>query len=166
MKTLADRFRRWYDFERDCNAKTLGMLESVPADVRGSPAYQRAVGRMSHLDAARQRWLVRLGGWSEMPGLFPPVADLDELRTRIARTEAAWVAYLEKLDDAELSRPVMWEAMDGRRFRWDAEGILTQTFGHAFYHRGQIAQLVAELGGKAVDTDYLYWCQLPEVEKT
>ncbi|MGC3966918.1 MAG: hypothetical protein QM775_05970 [Pirellulales bacterium] len=39
------------------------------------------------------------------------------------------------------------------------EGTLTQVFGHAWYHRGQIAQLVAMLGGKAVDTDYILWCR-------
>ncbi|MFT3881265.1 MAG: hypothetical protein QM703_16570 [Gemmatales bacterium] len=34
MKTLADRFRRWYDHERDSNAKCIAMLESVPAERR------------------------------------------------------------------------------------------------------------------------------------
>jgi hypothetical protein len=33
MKTLADRFRRWYEYERDCTSKTLEMLASVPAEV-------------------------------------------------------------------------------------------------------------------------------------
>jgi uncharacterized damage-inducible protein DinB len=42
--------------------------------------------------------------------------------------------------------------------------VLTQLFGHAWYHRGQIAQLVAELGGKAVDTDYIFWCKLTPIE--
>ena len=37
MKTLADRFRHWYEYERDCNAKTLTMLGSVPAERRNTP---------------------------------------------------------------------------------------------------------------------------------
>jgi hypothetical protein len=28
VKTLADRFRHWFDYERDCNAKTLAMLDA------------------------------------------------------------------------------------------------------------------------------------------
>jgi hypothetical protein len=36
MKSLADRFRRWYEYERDCNAKSLGMLASVPVERRGA----------------------------------------------------------------------------------------------------------------------------------
>ena len=78
----------------------------------------------------------------------------------VADTEAAWVAFLAGLDDAGLARELEWVALDGKRYRWDVEGVLTQTFGHAWYHRGQIAQLVAELGGKAVDTDYIFWCNL------
>ena len=55
MTSLADRFRRWYEYERDCNAKTLTMLASVPADRRGTPQFERAVGRMAHLVAASGR---------------------------------------------------------------------------------------------------------------
>ena len=64
----------------------------------------------------------------------------------------------------ELARAVEWDAPDGRRYRWDVEGILTQTFGHTWYHRGQIAQLVAGLGGTAVDTDYVLWCKPTPVD--
>jgi uncharacterized damage-inducible protein DinB len=74
------------------------------------------------------------------------------------------VAYLSRLDEKELARELEWEVADGRRFRWEVEGVLTQVFGHAPYHRGQIAQLVAGLGGKAVDTDYIIWCKLKPVE--
>src|SRR5215468_9761514 len=99
MNSLADRFRRWYEYERDCNAKSLEMLASVPAERRSAPEFQKAVDRMAHLLAAR-----------------------------VAKTEAAWVAYLEKLDERELARTLEWEA-GGKRYRWDIEGILTQVFG-------------------------------------
>jgi uncharacterized damage-inducible protein DinB len=164
MKSLADRFRRWYEYERDCNAKSLEMLASVPAERRSTPEFEKAVGRMAHLVAARRRWLQRLGHWSELPPPFPQGTKLEELPALVADTEAAWVAYLSRLDDAELARTLEWVAPDGRRYRWDVEGVLTQTFGHAWYHRGQIAQLVAALGGKAVDTDYIFWCKLTQVE--
>lgn len=164
MTSLADRFRRWYDYERDCNAKSLAMLESVPADRRDTPEFQKAVGRMAHLVAARRRWLGRLGHWQDPPTSPFPQASFADLPAMVADTEAAWVAYLANLDDADLEREVEWQALDGKSYRWDVEGILTQTFGHAWYHRGQIAQLVAGLGGQAVDTDYLFWCKLTPVE--
>jgi uncharacterized damage-inducible protein DinB len=159
MTSLADRFRRWYEYERDCNAKTLAMLASVPAGRRGTPQFERAVGRMAHLVAARRRWLHRLGQYPDLPPIFPAGATLDSLAADVAATEAAWAAYLAPLDDAGLARTFDYTAADGKRFRWTVEGVLTQTFGHAWYHRGQIAQLVAELGGKAVDTDYVLFAK-------
>jgi uncharacterized damage-inducible protein DinB len=157
MKTLADRFRHWYAYERDCNAKSLAMLASVPAERRAAPEFARAVGRMAHLVMARRRWLHRLGHWPDAPDLFPTNTSLEDLPGLVAATEAAWEAYLRRVDEAELAREFEWQLADGRRFRWNVEGVLTQTFGHAWYHRGQIAQMVAALGGQAVDTDYIFW---------
>ncbi|HVL15372.1 MAG TPA: DinB family protein [Gemmata sp.] len=164
MNTLADRFRTWYEYERDCNAKSLAMLASVPAERRGDPQFQKALDRMAHLVAARKRWLHRLGHYPELPAIFPQGNALDDLPKEVADTEAAWVAYLAKLDDAELSRELEWATPDGKRYRFNVEGVLTQTFGHAWYHRGQVAQLVAALGGKAVDTDYILWCKPTPIE--
>ena len=148
MKSLADRFRQWYEYERDCNAKSLEMLASVPAERRSDAEFQKAVDRMAHLVAARRRWLHRLGHLREALGLFPPGTKLADLPVLVADTEAAWVAYLSRLDDRELGRTLEWQVADGRRYRWEVEGVLTQVFGHAWYHRGQIAQLVAMLGAR------------------
>ena len=46
MKSLADRFRTWYEYERDCNAKSLEMLASVPEERRAAPEFQKAVDEM------------------------------------------------------------------------------------------------------------------------
>ena len=122
MKTLADRFRRWYEYERDCTAKTLAMLESVPAEKRSDPLFQKAIDKFAHIDAARLRWLHRLGQWPELVPGFPPVLKLEDLPARFATTEAAWNAYLAKLDDAELAREVEYTFIDGSRYRWVVEG--------------------------------------------
>ncbi len=164
LKTLADRFRHWYEYERDCNAKSLSMLESVPAERRDAPEFQKAIDRLAHLCAARQRWLNRLGHWSKLPDVFPKGVKLGDLPEMITVTEEAWVQYLRGLDDSELARELEWQLGNGDRYRWTVEGILTQTFGHAWYHRGQIAQLVAALGGKAVDTDYIFWSKPARVD--
>jgi uncharacterized damage-inducible protein DinB len=89
--------------------------------------------------------------------LFPQGTNLCDLPAQVAATEEAWVQYLRGLDDSDLAREFEYQATDAKRYRWNVEGVLTQTFGHAWYHRGQIAQLVALLGGKAVDTDYVFF---------
>jgi uncharacterized damage-inducible protein DinB len=48
-------------------------------------------------------------------------------------------------------------ATTAKRRRWPLVDLLTQVFGHAWYHRGQIAMLVKDLGGETVDTDYIFW---------
>jgi uncharacterized damage-inducible protein DinB len=164
VKTLADRFRHWYEYERDCNAKSLAMLASVPDQRRNTPEFQKAVDRMAHLVAARLRWLNRLGHWPERPEIFPQGMNLSDLPAKVAAMEEAWVQYLRGLDDSDLAQELEWQAADGKRYRWNVEGLLTQTFGHAWYHRGQIAQLVTVLGGQAVDTDFIFWSKPARVE--
>jgi uncharacterized damage-inducible protein DinB len=158
MTTLLDRFRRWYDYERDCNAKILGMLESVPVERRAASEFEKAIGKTGHLIAARRRWLHRLGHWPELPPVFPTGLTLADLTQQFAETEQVWVTYLSSLREDDLARVIEWTGPTGQNFRWDIEGILTQMLIHAPYHRGQVAQLVAQLGGKAVDTDFLFWC--------
>jgi uncharacterized damage-inducible protein DinB len=157
MTTFLDRLRCWYDYERDCNARCIEMLESVPADCRADPQYQKAIDKLAHLVAARRRWLHRLGRLEQAPPIFPQGVTLADLPAQVVATEAAWVAYLAELNDADIDRVVEWQGPDGATFRWEIGEILTQLFGHAWYHRGQIAQLVAGLGGTAVDTDYIFW---------
>ncbi len=160
--TMTDRFRHWYNHERDANAKCLAMLASVPEENRSHPYYQRALDKMAHLVSARHRWLHRIGVLPAQPELFPQGTKLSDLPALVESIENAWVQFLNTLDDSQLGRKFEYTAMDGKRLRWDLEGALTQTNGHAWYHRGQIAMLVAELGGKAVDTDYVFFHR-PEV---
>ncbi len=168
MKTLSDRFRLWYDYERDCNAKTLAMLDSIPQDRRSSPEFQRAVDRMAHLVIARRMWLNRLGHWPEVQtDLFPRGIPLTNLNEMVRSTEQAWSVYLQKVDEAELAREFVYPIISNtNRWRWNVEGVLTQVFGHAWYHRGQIALLVDALGGKTVDTDFIFWNQPTPVSST
>lgn len=155
--TLADRFRTWYDYERDCNSKALTMLRSVPVASRQSPQFARAVGKMAHLIAARHMWLYRLGAAKDHPDGFFPNATLEQLPAAIQSIESQWVAYLLPLTDSDLAAEFTYTGWDGKRRRWTLVDLLTQVFGHAWYHRGQIALLVKDLGGQPIDTDYIFW---------
>lgn len=158
--SMVERFRQWYAYERDCNTRTMEMLRSVPENRRGEAKFQRAVGRMAHMVAARRRWMYRMGLLSELPPLFPDTT-LAELPEQIADIEQLWTNYLDRLEEAELARSFESVLANGKRYRLNVEQVLTQLFGHAFYHRGQVAQSVAELGGTTVDTDFIFWCSQP-----
>ena len=161
--SLPDRFRNWYAYERDCNAKTLAMLESVPPERRADRNFQRAIDKFAHLIAARQVWLHRLGHWPQHPKTFWPTGTtLVDLLPRVAAIERAWTTYLANLTDANILDEFTFTTSTGDRCKWNVLDLLTQVFGHAWYHRGQIAILVNDLGGKAVDTDYIFWCGTPQ----
>ena len=159
-QSMPDRFRDWYDYERDCNAKTVAMLESVPAGRRADPDYPRALAKLAHMTIARWMWLYRLGKIDNHPPArdrFDGSDTLGGIRAQLAKIEQAWTTYLATIDEAELARKLEWSLPDGRAWRWPVEKLLVQVFGHAWYHRGQIATLVADLGGTPVDTDYIFW---------
>lgn len=155
--SFAERFRHWYEYEKDCNRKAIQMLQSVPPAGRSSPSFERAVGKMAHLVAARHMWLFRLEVVTDRPESWFPPTTLEQLSGAVNAIAERWTAYLARLTEADLTTEFSWTSADGRRYRWRLLDLLTQVFGHAWYHRGQIAMLVKDLGGDAVDTDYIFW---------
>jgi uncharacterized damage-inducible protein DinB len=159
--TLIARFRRWFDYEKDSHAKTLASLNAVSAKLRESQEFQKAVYLLGHIVAARRMWLFRFGVLKENVELFPREVSLAEIPDQIAGMETAWSQYLDQLDDAELARVFEYQSYEGPRFRNTIEEILTQLFGHSWYHRGQIAQLVRSIGAEPAVTDFVFWAREP-----
>ena len=52
--TLADRFRRWFEYERDSHAEVLTALEASPETARATREFERAVSLMAHVVQARR----------------------------------------------------------------------------------------------------------------
>ena len=160
---LIARFRRWFDYECEMHAKILESLETVPPNRRTSPEYCRAIAIFGHIVGARAIWLWRLGVSSTAPTslAFDENADLGRITAMLKETENAWSGYLSQLTDTDLAREFEYQSLDGGGFRNRVEDILTQLFGHSWYHRGQIAMLVRAAGGTPAITDFIYWCREP-----
>ena len=157
---IADRYRRWFEYERDAHAKVLASLDTVPADRRDSPEFRRGVTILGHIAAARRVWLFRLGRTIQPPKqFFPENVAVEDVAAELRGVEALWTEYLARCDDAELGRVFDYQSMDSGRFRNRIEDILAQLFGHSWYHRGQIAMLVKAAGGQPAITDLIYWCR-------
>lgn len=159
--SLIERFRRWFEYEVDVHDKVVLSLRTVPDDKRNEASYQKAVDLLAHIAAARLLWLYRFGAIDSGPDraeeLFPRGAGLDEVEGRLKAMHATWMDYLRSLDDEALARSFDYRAIEGQRFRNTIEEILTQLFGHSWYHRGQIASIVRSLGGEPAVTDFVYW---------
>ena len=157
--SLIARYRRWFDYEKDSHRKVLDSLNTVSKEQRESEEFRKAVYLMGHIVAARRMWLFRFGVIKEKVELFPGETRLDELPTQIEEMEMLWSQYLSQLNDAELARVFEYQSYEGHRFRNTIEEILTQLFGHSWYHRGQIAQLVRSIGAEPAVTDFVFWAR-------
>ena len=163
--SMIDRYRRWFDYEKDSHAKTLDSLNGVPDELRTSEQFGKAVYLLGHIIAARRMWLFRFGAVKENAELFPPEANLNDLPAQLAEMETLWSNHLNQLDDGELARVFEYQSYEGPRFRNTIEEILTQLFGHSWYHRGQIAMLLRSIAAEPAVTDFVFWAREPVVKK-
>src|SRR5262245_42177651 len=105
-------------------------------------------------------WLYRFGVTPAPPNaLFPDNPKLDEVAAEWETVRSQWVNYFARVTDDELAREFEYQSLDAGRFRNRVEDILTQLFGHSWYHRGQIAVLVRAAGGQPAVTDFVFWCR-------
>jgi uncharacterized damage-inducible protein DinB len=156
--SVLELYRLMYEYEKDCNDKMLAMLESVPEPNRGDARFRRAVTLAVHLAAGREKWLDFMNGKGQNPiAWWDETCELATLRPRFAELEAQWTRYLARLDEDQLAQDFEFSESNGETFRIPIEVQILQLIGHAPYHRGQVASLVHQLGGKTVDTDYADW---------
>lgn len=155
----AEKYRRWFKYEQDSNAKVLASLQAVADPLRAMPQFQKAVDLLAHLVAARNMWLHRLGYGNQPLELFPTETPLTRLPELLDEMQDAWRSYFESLTDTELVRRFEYASYDGPRFSNTVEDVLTQLYGHSLYHRGQIAMLLRSIGAEPAPTDFIYWAR-------
>ena len=153
----AEQYRRWFEYEKDSDAKVLASLQAVADPLRGLPQFQKAIDLLAHLVAARNMWLYRLGQGNQPVELFPLEMPLTDLPTLLDEMESAWSSYFEKLTDEQIEREFEYQSYEGLRFRNTVDDVLTQLFGHSLYHRGQIAMILRSIGAEPAPTDFIYW---------
>ena len=161
---LVNRYLRWFSYEQDSHAKALASLNAVSEEMRAADGFQKAVDLMAHIIAARRMWLYRFGVNQKPAELFPRQSVLADLPLQLSEMEAAWSTYLSELSDSELPRVLEYQSYEGPRFRSTIEDILTQLFGHSWYHRGQIAMLLRSIGAEPAVTDFVFWAREPVAE--
>lgn len=160
--TTADRYRRWFEYEKDSHAKVLQSLQAVPANLCSCPEYQKSLTLLAHIVAARRIWLFRFGIAREAPkDFFPQKVDLKTLSSDLANMQQSWSDHLAQLNDTDLARTFEYRSMEGDWFRSTVEDVLTQLYGHSLYHRGQIAALIRSIGAEPAVTDFVFWAREP-----
>ncbi len=157
-----DRYRRLQVYETEANRRALDSLLTVPDEQRSSRGYARAVQLLPHVHLARRVWLARLVPRPyEMPADWFPSWSLDETRAYAADADRDWSVYLTALTDATLAREVRYTSSEGQSFASLVEDVLIHVYNHSTYHRGQVARLVSECGGKRAVTDFIALTRRP-----
>ncbi len=156
-------YRELYEYEKDCNEKMLDMIDSVPAASRSDARFQQAVSVAGHLVASRKKWLNRIKGetlpeeeWAAQ--WYDEKCSFATLGPRFDDTSRHWTNYLASLDEAQLAQK--FEFAEGEEhLSLPIEVQIIHLFGHAPYHRGQVAVLVDQLRGEVPIIDYEdWWC--------
>lgn len=152
----AGRYRKLLTFEREANRRTMESLSSVPASQREKPQYERAMQLLPHNFIARRVWLHRIKGEEYTnPADWFPRWTLEKQQEEEGLVHGSWHVFLEPLADEQLLREVRYVSSEGQKYVSTLDEILTHVFNHSTYHRGQIARLVGECGGRRAVTDYI-----------
>jgi uncharacterized damage-inducible protein DinB len=110
-----------------------------------------------HMAASQWMWLERIQGRSSPPPRGADFADLAELRTWWDAQQAASLAYLAGLTDADLDRPIQYTTLDGQLYRRQVWHALLQVVNHQTEHRSQVATLLTHYGVAAPPTDLVVY---------
>jgi len=154
--SLLSHFHELFQYEQWANERTLVSLDSVPADRRHGPAYDRLMGLLPHNLIARRVWRWRiLGEPHEKPADWFPKMSVADTRALAVEVDRDWEPFLGSIKESDLTRLITFRTSDGTQRTRRLDHLITHVFNHATYHRGQIARLVTEHGGERAVTDFM-----------
>jgi uncharacterized damage-inducible protein DinB len=112
-----------------------------------------AIRLYSHVAGAEHVWLSRLQGRAPVHPVWPELS-LEEAAALATESLRELRAIVERAPEA-LDQEVEYQTTTGHTFRNTVSQILAHVALHGSYHRGQIALLTRQGGGKPVATDYI-----------
>jgi uncharacterized damage-inducible protein DinB len=118
------------------------------------PTLQQTV---AHLAGAPKVWSLRLSG-QPTRGL-PPVSEIPDVATAQAVLAEAYAVFEAVAPEWEASKNETFTyrnlaGVETTKVKWQ---IFRHIVNHGSYHRGQIANMLRQLGVKPPSTDLLYW---------
>lgn len=157
---MTDSFASLVAYTRWADARLLApCAELTPAqytlELGGSfPTLQATV---AHLAGSAKLWSLRLGGLP-YAGLAP-AAEIPDVATALARLGEAYEIFATVAPAWEATRLDTFTyhnlaGVETTRPKWQ---IFRHIVNHGTYHRGQIANMLRQVGVKPPSTDLLYW---------
>jgi uncharacterized damage-inducible protein DinB len=115
-------------------------------------------GTLTHIMSAEWVWLERFKGVSPTRGLdegeFQNVLQLRERWKAIETHRDAWFDSLRERDLVEILR---YHSLDGKAYGAPLWQLVQHVVNHGSYHRGAVAHMLRQCGGKPPSTDLLFY---------
>jgi uncharacterized damage-inducible protein DinB len=141
-------YNRWANVQLYQAAAKLS--EAALVEDRGA-FFKSALGTLNHLLVADRIWLARLAGNGPVGArldevLFTTLAPLAEAR---AAEDARLIVHLFALQEAQFAEPLTYLTLTGTPQTQPLHHVLAHVFNHQTHHRGQVHDLMCQIGGKA-----------------
>ncbi len=142
--------RTLYRYSEWANERLLRVVDHLTPEQTA-----RVRDTVAHIVMAEYLWLQRWKGESptELPE-WHATADIPRLRDELAKVERERQARLDRLTPEDFEKTFRGQNLKrDMNFEFPVGLLLMHVANHSTYHRGQLAALIRESGGKAVATD-------------
>ncbi len=122
------------------------------------PDKEESVMLFSHFIYSLQKWMNRITKKVEDTSLtwMGPVFPLEQLEQLWSENVNEWIKYLEKIDDSELEKDIIFQPTDrNRKYSAKIREVSLQLNYHCIHHRAQILRIIRQQGQTPPSTDYI-----------
>lgn len=120
---------------------------------------ERPLKIFSHVLHAEEIWLLRVKQIAPKEQKFWEMLSIESCAELIERNKKDWTDYLVPNLPGVLEEKVGYVNSKGIKYENTLREIFTHVINHSSYHRGQVASIVRELGGKPALTDYIVFAR-------
>jgi len=115
---------------------------------------EEAIRLFSHLINCQYKWLARIVQDPLAPTMswWEPCYEFNDLETKWSESVGAWLDYIRKKNEQELSTEITFIGNDGSVWAVTPKDIALQLNYHSIHHRAQIQTILRQQG---VDPDFV-----------
>jgi uncharacterized damage-inducible protein DinB len=149
---MLDLFRKIFAYDEWAIERSLGSIDTS--------SESKALDLLSHILLAEKIWLARLNG--EDSSAIPTFQQLSKevCEETAVQLHRDYLDFIDRLLETDLDRSIVYKNTKDIEFTTPIREILMHVGFHGVYHRGQIALLVRDGGGTAVNTDFITFTRL------
>ena len=139
-----------FEYNDRANRQILEAIEKLPEQ-------EQAIKFYSHLINSQKKWMARIQEFPNNPEMswWDPVYSLQNLEPEWADSLNAWIRFLEKKQEQDLIKDVLFIGYDGSTYAAKLKDIALQLNYHSIHHRAQIQALIRAQGFDAPFVDYI-----------